>query len=78
MVSAEALVVNQADCELSLGGNVWSGSSTAVVTPSGKINLQCNATLVSGPGVSEQVIVNVVGCRAILTSAGTADILCNF
>src|SRR5262245_12628605 len=48
--SADALVSNPGtgqDCAFFLGGNVYRGSATEVITPNGRVNLSCHLSLES-------------------------------
>jgi hypothetical protein len=62
-------------------GSLWEGNGTWVQTPSGQVNGTCHASLVSGPGVTQNTQVAFTGgtpfgpepYTGVLTPSGQAN-----
>jgi hypothetical protein len=76
--SADALVETQAPCVAFLvGGNVYAGSGTSLVTATGLAVLTCHLRLVSGTLVAEATRTTTAGgCDVIETPSGLAIMTC--
>lgn len=67
------------------GGSLWEGNGTWVKTPSGRVNGSCHASLVSGPGVTQNTQVEFLGgtpfgpepYTGVLTPSGNAELFTN-
>ena len=76
--SADALVQTQVPCVAFLaGGNVYEGSGTSIVTPTGLAVLTCHLSLVSGtPAAQATRTTTAGGCDVIETPSGVAIMTC--
>ena len=76
--SADALVETQVPCVAFLvGGNVYEGSGTSVVTATGLAVLTCHLSLVSGTPVAQATRTTTAGgCDVIETPSGRANMTC--
>ena len=76
--NADARVSTQVPCFSSVGGNVYSGSGTNVVTDGGKVILTCHLTLVSGTPVSEPATSTYGNCDTLQLPSGRAELNCHY
>ena len=76
--SADALVETQVPCVAFLvGGNVYAGSGTSVVTANGLAVLTCHLSLESGTPVARATRTTTAGgCDVIETPRGLAIMTC--
>ena len=81
-----AFVLNKADglaCLASLPPNFYFGPAVLVITPSGNVTFDCNASLILGPGVSRGTVTRGVGgplgttCQVTETPSGNANATCH-
>jgi hypothetical protein len=67
-------------------GSLWEGQGTWVQTPGGRVNGSCHASLVSGPGVTQNTHVEFTGgtpfgpgpYTGVLTPSGNAELFTHF
>jgi hypothetical protein len=79
--SADALVSNAGhgqDCAFYIGGNVYGGSGTEVVTSTGKVILSCHLSLVSGTAVDRPTTTTIGNCELLEAPGGAARASCRF
>ena len=79
--NADALVSNPGhgqDCAFYVGGNVYAGSGTEVITPTGKVNLSCHLSLVSGTAVDRPTTTTIGNCELLEVPSGAARANCRF
>ena len=76
--NADARVSTQVPCVSSVGGNVYSGSGTNVITPGGGVILTCHLTLVSGTPVSEPTRSTYGNCDTLEVPSGRAELNCHY
>jgi hypothetical protein len=77
--SADALVDTQVPCFASSdgGANIYLGSGTSVVTPTGLAVLTCHLTLASGTPVAQATRTTTAGgCDLIEVPSGNATLTC--
>ena len=81
-----ATVFNKPDgftCGINPSPNLYMGTPTVVITPSGNVHFSCDASLVSGPGVSSGTVTSGVPgplgttCRVVETPSGNASASCH-
>jgi len=79
--SADALVSNPGlgqDCAFFLGGKVYRGSATEVITANGAVNLTCHLSLESGTAVDRPTTTQIGNCELLETPSGQARANCHF
>ena len=76
--NADARVSTQVPCVSSVGGNVYSGSGTNVITNGGDVILTCHLTLVSGTPVSEPTRSTYGNCDTLQLPSGRAELNCHY
>jgi hypothetical protein len=76
--NADARVSTQVPCVSSVGGNVYSGSGTNVISDSGNVTLTCHLTLVSGTPVAEPTRTTYGNCETLQVPSGRAQLNCHY
>jgi hypothetical protein len=66
------------NCVFYVGGGVYGGTGTEIVTPSGQFILTCQLSLTSGAGVDRVTRATVGNCELLLTPNGQARASCRF
>ena len=86
---SQATVFNHMDnasCSFSAFGGDYAGPATIVLSGSGKVNAQCNASLVAGSPVASATrvrdvpfgsIFGLIFCDAQYTTSGRASVACH-
>jgi hypothetical protein len=75
---ADARVSTEVPCVSYVGGNVYSGSGTSVVTDTGDVVLTCHLTLESGTPVSEPTRTTYGNCETLQLPSGRAQLNCHY